>query len=251
MILNMTGGGGAGLNFQVVGGTTQPASPAENTIWVNTDTAITDWVFSSTQPAASDGRVWLSTSTASEVAFNALKKNGLWTYPIGCSQYISGAWVAKTAKTYQGGAWIDWKTYLYAAGQASGFTGVGRGYASGAAPNGSVPTITYGTSFLTVTGGGNYTGSVCQYHSAVDLSAYSALRIDGYTTQLGWSSLYIWSTSTGYISDNVVANVALDTSRSTKTINLSSITGACYIGVALWNKPTEFTSYIYSLVLER
>lgn len=53
MIFNMTGGGGvagAGLNFKVVGGTTQPTSPSENTIWVNTSTAITSWSFGANEP---------------------------------------------------------------------------------------------------------------------------------------------------------------------------------------------------------
>ena len=37
-------GGGGGLNLKVVGGTTQPTNPRENTIWVNTTTAITGYV---------------------------------------------------------------------------------------------------------------------------------------------------------------------------------------------------------------
>lgn len=57
MIFNMMGGGGtagsgsgAGLNFKIVGGTTQPANPSENTIWVNTDADITGWMFSAKNP---------------------------------------------------------------------------------------------------------------------------------------------------------------------------------------------------------
>ena len=45
-----TGGAGANLNFKLVGGTTEPASPSENMIWVDTDAEITSWVFSATQP---------------------------------------------------------------------------------------------------------------------------------------------------------------------------------------------------------
>ena len=43
--------GGAGLNFKVVGGTTQPASPKENTIWVNTNVTIHDYIFSTDEPS--------------------------------------------------------------------------------------------------------------------------------------------------------------------------------------------------------
>ena len=111
------GGGGGGLNFKVVGGTVQPTSPSENTIWVNTSVAITSWVFSTTAPTnPAAGMVWFATGSSSSVAFNAVKKNGIWVYPAGCQQYVSGAWVTKTAKTYQSGAWKDWQLTLYKAG---------------------------------------------------------------------------------------------------------------------------------------
>lgn len=113
-ITNAGGGGGGSLNFKVVGGTSAPASPAENTIWVNTAVSITSWVFSATAPTSpAAGMVWFATSNSSSVAFNAVKKNGIWVYPAGCQQYVSGAWVTKTAKTYQSGAWKDWVFWLY------------------------------------------------------------------------------------------------------------------------------------------
>lgn len=43
-------GSGAGLNFKVVGGTTQPANTIQNTIWVNTDTEIPSYTFSGDAP---------------------------------------------------------------------------------------------------------------------------------------------------------------------------------------------------------
>lgn len=43
-------GGGSGLNFRVIGGTSTPASPRENDIWVNTDTAVTGWHFGTDEP---------------------------------------------------------------------------------------------------------------------------------------------------------------------------------------------------------
>lgn len=111
------GGGGGGLNFKVVGGTVQPSSPSENMIWVNTSVAITSWVFSTTAPANPvAGMAWFAISSSSSVAFNAVKKNGIWVYPTACQQYVSGAWVTKTAKTYQSGAWKDWQLTLYKAG---------------------------------------------------------------------------------------------------------------------------------------
>lgn len=49
MILNLSGGG-VGLNFKVVGGTTQPSNPSENTIWINTETEIPQWAIASENP---------------------------------------------------------------------------------------------------------------------------------------------------------------------------------------------------------
>ena len=103
------GGGGASLNFKVVGSTSAPASPKENTIWVNTSTEITSWVFSATEPESpAAGMVWISVGASSPVAFNALKKNNITVYPLSAKQYVNGAWVDKTAKSYQGGAWVEW-----------------------------------------------------------------------------------------------------------------------------------------------
>lgn len=45
-------GGGTSLNFKIVGGTTEPSNPTENMIWVNTDTPITNWIFSADNPFA-------------------------------------------------------------------------------------------------------------------------------------------------------------------------------------------------------
>lgn len=111
-ITNVEGGGGS-LNFKVVGDTSAPSSPTENTIWVNTSNDITGWAFTSKTPTASEGLVWFAIGNNSPVAFNAIKKNELWFYPGSCQQYVSGVWVTKTAKTYQLGTWKDWVFWLY------------------------------------------------------------------------------------------------------------------------------------------
>ena len=75
-MIGRTNVGGAGLNFKVIGNP-QPEKAMENTIWVDTDTAITGWDFSSAQPEGTEGLVWFQTGTASPAEFNALKKNCL------------------------------------------------------------------------------------------------------------------------------------------------------------------------------
>ena len=102
------GGGGASLNFKVVGNP-QPASPIDNTIWISTDKKISSYIFSASEPEnPSEGMVWISTGTSSTVAFSATKKNPVMIYPLSAKQCIDGALVDVPAKSYQGGAWRDW-----------------------------------------------------------------------------------------------------------------------------------------------
>ena len=76
-------GGGNNLNFKVVGGTSEPANPEENTIWVNTDEEIVAWQFGDYPNPGweePEGKVFINTKTTSDVSspsFNALKKNGI------------------------------------------------------------------------------------------------------------------------------------------------------------------------------
>ena len=96
----------SGTNFNVVGSTTAPANPSENTIWVNTNVGIPSWTFSSTQPTApTEGMVWFVVSTSSVVEFNALKENSIQVYPVRAKQYVSGTWKSVEVKCYQNNKW--------------------------------------------------------------------------------------------------------------------------------------------------
>lgn len=82
----------------------------ENTIWVNTSTAISSWAFSSTEPASpSSGMVCILTGASSPAEFNALKTNKIQVYPTSAKQYINNAWVSKDIQIYLNGKWNDVK----------------------------------------------------------------------------------------------------------------------------------------------
>ena len=106
-------GGTDALNFKVVGGTEQPENPKENTIWVNTGTEISGWVFSPEEPVEpSGGLVWIGLGTASPAPFNALKKGGLYCFPTSCGQYVGGAWANKDAFLFAGGEWVRFSSTI-------------------------------------------------------------------------------------------------------------------------------------------
>ena len=105
---------GVELDFEVVPNP-KPENPKTNTIWVNTDN-ITGCFFSADEPEKVDGLVWFAVGSASPVAFNAVKDNGIMVYPLSAQQCINGAWVAKTARSYQNGAWVEWIEKLYSYG---------------------------------------------------------------------------------------------------------------------------------------
>lgn len=105
---------GAGINFKLVGGETQPSGPSENMIWVNTSDPITGYIFSATQPTEpAEGLIWIQTGKSSSVAFAATKKNPIYVYPIAVKQYVGGTWVSKSAKSYIGGEWTNWALTIY------------------------------------------------------------------------------------------------------------------------------------------
>lgn len=100
---------GAGLNFEVVGGTVQPTNPKENTIWVNTSMEITNWEIGDDEPATFEpGKVWIKTGANSLLAFNVLKQNCIMLKPLNVFQRAAlGEWETKSAKIFQNGAWAD------------------------------------------------------------------------------------------------------------------------------------------------
>lgn len=112
-----SGGGGAPLDFQVVGGTSAPASPKENTIWVKTSTPITPWYIGPNEPSVAEGVVWVQTDVASRFAFNALKKNSLMVYPAACKVWNGAKFTLADASIYQGGKWsqfsVAWDGTLF------------------------------------------------------------------------------------------------------------------------------------------
>ena len=100
-------GGGGGLNLKVVGGTTQPANPRENTIWVNTTTAITGYVLSPTRPEnGTEGLVWLKTADTG-VEINVGRKNAVLLHLAMSQVYRGGSWTTVEGYVHKSSAWVQ------------------------------------------------------------------------------------------------------------------------------------------------
>lgn len=97
---------GPSLNFNIVGGSSQPLSPTPNMIWVETETAINGYVFSIEEPTSpSNGLIWVVTGTNNTHSFSVIKNNLIMVYPSSILQYINNDWEVKTAYIYQNSTW--------------------------------------------------------------------------------------------------------------------------------------------------
>lgn len=252
---NAGGGGGGGLNFKVVGGTTAPTSPKENTIWVNTSVTIPSWAFSATEPGSPvEGMVWISTGTSSTVAFNALKKNDIQAYPVSAKQYVSSQWVSVEAKSYQGGEWVSWIRYLYNKGDmctALGGEWVAKAVALESSTNKVTPTLTEGDSTLTMSIKSNG-GGIVQKNDKIDLTDVDTLSVTGDFTagsSPAWLKICVWTSIGTYSYQNLAVYLGVSTSgnNATYTIDVSSLEGEYYIGFSLYGTVTKVVLHEMSL----
>lgn len=239
------GGGSGGLNFEVVGGTTQPTAPKENTFWVNTSTEITSWVFSPNEPETpAEGMVWINDESFGALQLNALKKNEIKLYPTQAKQYIGGTWTAKNASVYQNSQWKDLSAYLFNLGGqaefAANWASVVKQFDSSVSASGAPATIAYSDDG-SVTIRSNSGGSFTYYTKMIDLTNYKTLSFTG--TVYGWGN---WSWIGVYSSMPSVAqgDGTLKASKrftdevlvtGTYTIDVSALTGKHYIGFIMYD----------------
>lgn len=245
---------GASLNFKVVGGLTQPSGPSENTIWVPTNAKITSYAVSPSEPAEpTDGMVWIKTGAASNVSFNALKKNEIAVYPNACYQLINGAWQSMAAKIYQNKAWKEWRTYLYNLGdECVAVTGgwVAKALRRASGSSAKEPTITKLDNRIEFSGNAQ-SGGVVHTANKIDLTSASVLKIDGELAPASgtgfWSTLCVWSEFGSTYQENLVASHDA-TSKETGeiTVDVSQLSGAFYVGFALYGTSTAAMNVGYA-----
>lgn len=236
---------GVELNFEVVGGTTQPANPTENMIWVNTDTEITSWAFASKEPETiANGMVWFNIGVQSAISFNALKENKIQLCPNFVKQYIDDTWVGKEYKIYQDNSWAKYSLYLYNNGDicesvTGGYSAIGKGWDSGS-PNEKAPAVTYNSDNVYMIESERYSG-IFHTVNKIDLTLYKTLYFDGLMKHSQpniasadvYCSLCIWSDIGTYASDNIAASILSDNLDKLRTLDVSNLNGEYYIGFRL------------------
>lgn len=236
---------GAELNFKIVGGTSQPSNPTENTIWVNTSTDISSWVFSTKQPEnPNNGMVWIPAGNDSSVKFNVLKKNDITIYPQTAKQYINGAFVSVSAKIYQGNKWIDFVTYLYHNGEefietTGGWTVYSLKHSGGASSQNKKPNFTIGSDSLTITGL-NLAGGVVRMNNKINITGKNNLVLDANIVAPVADDkalvLRVWSSMGTYHDTNTVASlpfIPTNQKDGLHYLDVSSLNGEYYVGFTL------------------
>ena len=241
-------GGGSGLNFEVKAYASEdslPATAKENTIAVITETPITAYTFSATEPTDPiEGAVWIRIGAASPVEFNALKKNEIRVYPVSAKQYVSGAWVGKTAKSYQGGEWVAWVTDTFLYNKGDFCTDVTGGWKSisivdGSNRAGTLAMADNGSSItLWATMPGDYTSTAGYVvENEIDVTHFKQLTINvtGVEGTYGCSFfLCVFTPGMTNWSSGTIASKQFTATGET-TLDISSVSGEVGIGIKVTN----------------
>lgn len=246
--LHGNGGGGSNLNFEVKdyrSEDSRPSTEKENAIAVITNTDVTSWVFSATEPEnPEEDMVWFEISSTSDVTFNALKKNALIVRLSRAYQYINGAFIPLSACIYDGTSWIDFSstaTYLYFEGNS--YEGVTGGYVAAGMKASSgdggfdPPNIAETGSNMVIspykpTSAGSYIGGIVRTNLKIDCAKYDSLIFEGTVDGIGQSvgNISLWSDMGTNQDDNRVKSVSLANGSDPIIVDISELSDSYYIG---------------------
>ena len=240
---------GMELNFEVVGGTTEPSNPTENMIWVNTDVQFSNWVFSSVEPLApSEGLLWIVNGSSSSTEFNILKENCFFAYPKAAKQYINDEWQYVVAKIYQDGNWLSWDKYLfYYSSQDYSWYESSMPAAIASNQSGCAPSISKNDNgSVTVWGGSSvsntYVNGIYMLNGAFDFTNVDRLIINVEENSGGTATVIptwadAWSGHAEYGGDMVVG---VDLNPGDVILDTSGISGTYLFGIGIY-KGSYFT----------
>lgn len=253
MIGMTNAGAGGSLDFRVVGGTTQPASPRENTLWVNTANDITGYAIGAEVPASpSEGFVWIMTRDGTKSRFSVSSRKEVMVYPAGAYQFISNVWTVKALWLYQNAAWEQVVFYLYKEGEV--FTPLTGGWKDTSQSGGRV-TFQENRVYMTYSGSTNRV-AVIYPNNAIDYTGFTTLHFDFEVTALGSGTSVIGfyygvgtdntdtSANGGFLSGHNGSRTSR-MNRGEKTIDVSGIDRSYFVKVSA----SLGTGYVYNIWL--
>lgn len=245
-------GGADSLNFKIVGGTEQPQNPRENTIWIQTDTNISEWSFAPSAPqTAKNGAVVIITGSSGAVGFNALRRNGIQLYPLSAKQYVSGSWVTKTMKIYQGGSWAESILYLHKAGDpcvtaTGGWQAIPILKSSQNPLTAEAPSVTTANGMTKISENRRWKNGAYVTKNKVSLNGYHTITAKVSGIQIGDSSVSCWmglySSIGSYSTENVLAGAIIESNSTEIKLTIPDNAGMCYVAFIMTSG--ENASYI-------
>lgn len=254
------GSGGTELNFEVVGGTTIPENPKENTIWVNTPDEVASWIFSATEPEIPEpGMVWFPTKLSAPVVFNVLEKNGIFVYLAQAKQYANDTWNDWPIKIYQNGEWND----LFLDGDF-----VRNGFLNPNKPlNGKLRSqqdirITQKDGYVRINAANNISGGVLT-EERIDITEYSTVTLYCNIANIGsigedrFKGIHLIianavnNSSVDSMQTSIIAaKQANGTGLQTLTLNINQYSGYYYPGILMNSETGNFPDiYVYDFYL--
>lgn len=225
---------GTKLNFDIVAYGNEDElladTPTKNTIGLITDVSIIGYRFSSTEPEnITEGEVWISTGTNSNIAFDII--DCVTVYPLFAKQYIGGVFVDVIAKSYQNGEWVDWVTYLYNEGdRCVDITGGWEANASMKLNGGTnkPANVTFNSTNITTK-----LGSVCIANTVnkINVTPYSTLNFYVDVQETAISDVYGIIANYGDIYKDCVSCLinAQATGLQTISVDISTVEGEYYV----------------------
>ena len=250
------GSGGSGLSLRVLGGTTQPTSPREGTIWVNTSVEKPDYIISGSQPESPvSGLVWIKLGSAG-VSLPVDKKGTLAIPLAGCAVWNGSAWDNVDAWVYAGGKWVQFSQHIlivYAAGKlADGFT-ILQPMQNNSTPSSPVYTnFTMESDCIAAMNIGELWGIV--FNPAVDVTNFKTLEIEFDTNQGGvcWTAMGI-SANNKWVEGGAQMDVRHYTesivSKTKISLDISSVAGNKYIKIYGYSEH-RFNVRVYQVILK-
>lgn len=251
---------GGSIKLHVIGNSARPEGAGENTIWLNTSMAIPKWSIINTAPNDPViGEVYITTRFATENILNVANPNVVSIYLGSAKQWRNDGgtnkWVDLSGEVYYSGSWHDISTFMY-----DGSRGLGTENYS--AEFGGVKTQwsmtgSDGTSYGETDSSDHFTvtcnKATAKYNSglAVDLSGVDSIEVV-FTFSKGSAG----GCNFGVVSTKGGSHIAKSSdysssvgSKTTATIDTSSLSGNYYFMATLWNNTNTSSVNVYEIKL--